>query len=40
MQEDIERKVVAIFEENIVAFQIGTIFHTVHHNTLATPALQ
>jgi hypothetical protein len=40
MQKNVERKVVAVFEENIVAFQVRTIFYTIHHNALATPALQ
>jgi hypothetical protein len=40
MQENVEREIVAVSEKQIVAFQVRTIFHTIHHNSLATHTVQ
>ena len=38
--KDVEWKSISVFEEHIVAFQIGFVFHTVHDNTVPAPALK
>jgi hypothetical protein len=40
MQKNVEREIIAVSEKQIVAFQVGTIFHTIHHNALATHTVQ
>jgi hypothetical protein len=40
VHKDIEWKTFAIFEEHIVAFQIGLVVHTVHDHTVPTQAFK
>lgn len=40
VHKDVERESFSVFEEHIVAFQIGFVVHSVHDHTVPAPALK